>query len=104
MNAHDLFTLGLTVLIAVLAYWIKRYMDSNDRMHADHYRHSTDMSLHELDRERDSIRANAVNARIQIVDELKSHTQMDDRRFDKLETKMDGMADDIKEILKAVGK
>lgn len=109
MTASEWLQGAISIVILVMGGLMKRQFDDNDKKHAAsdrkheaHFRHATDMSFHETDRERESIRASYRNDRNEVASELARHTAQDDKRFDRMETKMDIMADDIKDILKAV--
>lgn len=90
----------LFLLIGVIAFFLKREIDSNAMKHDKHFAHSTDLSLHETDRERvlakDGLKA--------MADELIRHGATDDKRFEIMDNKMGVISADIKEILKAVSK
>jgi len=100
VSISELSTAGLGVVVAILSFWIKRYMDENDEMHSEHRRHAANMELHQTERDRQS----SERERQGIADELVRHTKRDDERFDTFDKKIDGIAGDIKAILRAVGK
>jgi len=90
----------LGLLIAILGWFLKREMDSNREKHERHFAHSSDMSLHETDRERDAHKLD----RMALAEQIIRHGEQDDRRFARVETTLDDIQKDIKDILKVVSK
>ncbi len=98
MTTSELSTLGLGVLMGMLAFLVKRRMDEYDKMHAEHRGHAEDMMLHETQRDRD-YRMREMNSMTQA---LNSHAASDDRRFEALNVKMDSLASVASQILTLV--
>lgn len=83
-------------LFLVVGHFLKTQMDGNSIKHQKHFEHAANMSLHETDRDRAAMERD----RQAIAQELIRHTEMDDKRFDRLDAKLTGIQGDIKDILK----
>lgn len=98
---HEMFGVILAIfgwLFAVVGYFFQRKIASDREMHQKHFDHAADLELHQTERDRISIRD---TLRLS-ADELLRHTQQDDRRFERMDSKMDEIGRDIRDILKAV--
>ena len=106
------------VLFLILGYFLKTELARNAAKHAAHYRHEVDMSVHATERDRtaverdrtelkDQLRLDAdalIRTQAHAASELQRHQEQDDRRFDRIEVKLDILSADIKDILKVVSK
>lgn len=66
----------------------------------DHYKHSKDLSMHDIERERDA-------KKLQLMEmngNLRAHIIEDSSNFNKLESKINAVGDDVKELLQAVAR
>lgn len=88
----------ITGVFSILWWFIRRQFASNERMHEHHYKHSTDMELHETERER-TMREDQRNHLAEAVIE---HGRLDDQRFGRMDGMLDEIRQDIKHILSAV--
>lgn len=90
----------LGLMVAIIGWFLQREMDGNRVKHEKHFEHATNMEMHETDRERDAHKLE----RMAVSDELIRHGEQDDRRFARVETTLDDIQRDIKDILKMVTK
>ena len=85
-------------MFVLLGWFLRAEVARNDRKHADHYKHSIDVAVHETDRDRiaikDQMRLSA--------DALLRHQEQDDKRFDRFEGKLDLLSKNIEDIWKVV--
>ena len=98
MDKINVFDLALGGIITALSYFFKRELTKSDKMHEDHYKHSSDMTMHETDRERYLKKDDLAS----ISRQLENHITRDDQRFDNLDKKIDAMGVDVKDILKII--
>lgn len=94
----------LTLLFAGFMWFVRDAKSSNDRNHTAHFTHASSTALHETERERTAVRLSTQNNINEVARELERHASHDDTRFDKIENKMDGIADDIKDVLKMLNE
>lgn len=99
----DTLTTPLAVLglmVAILGWFLKREIESNRVKHEKHFDHAVNLNMHENDREREAktLEMMALSQR------LNRHEDVDDKRFARLETTLDVMQKDIKDILKVVSQ
>lgn len=79
---------------------LDRMFDKSFKYHAEHFAHANNTDLHETNRERDAKKLEIMA----LTNDLIRHGDHDDKRFERLETTLDGIRDDIKDILKVVSR
>lgn len=101
----------LFLLIAVVGFFLEREIRSNGKKHEQHFHHAMDLNLHETERERVALKeerrlvaAEVIRHGELVAAELVRHGEADDKRFTRIETSLDGIRNDIKDILIAVKK
>lgn len=102
-TVHEIFSailIAFAGMFGVIGYLLQSKFQDDSVKHQKHFDHAADMDLHQTERDRVSLRD---TLRLS-SDELLRHTQQDDKRFDKIDSKMDKIGEDIKDILKAVAK
>lgn len=86
------------VVVSAMAWGAALYrIDSHGKAHVRHFAHAGDLTLHQTPAERAAV-AEAVTARFD------AHEKLDVVRFGQLDSKVDVMQEDIKEILRRVAK
>lgn len=88
----------LLLLIGVMAFFLKREIEGNSAKHDRHFSHAGNLELHETERERNALK----DERRTLSDAVLRHSDLDDKRFGAIDTKLEHIQDDLKNILKEV--
>ncbi len=95
------------LVVGILSFLVRRQFiqydklhEESDKKHQEHYRHAMNINVHETDRDREA----AARERQGIADDLVRDSDRNDQRFNSIENKLEKIYDEIKNILRSVGR